>query len=123
MTSYKKIKLPRSHKSKIDWLPLEVYDMSVGGGSAGCNTLYQLARLGVKAVLLERAKLTAGATWHNTGLIWTISARDIEIQLLNASRELVIRIQEETGVDPLWNNNGGIQVARTKVTALKVIPI
>lgn len=89
-----------------------------GGGSAGCNTLYQLARGGVKAVLLERAKLTAGATWHNTGLIWTVSPREIEMQLHNASRDLVLRIQEETGVDPLWQNNGGIHIARTKVLTI-----
>ncbi|KAG8249827.1 hypothetical protein J6590_012138 [Homalodisca vitripennis] len=95
-------------------VPTEADVVIIGGGSAGCNTLYQLARQGVKAVLLERAKLTAGATWHNTGIIWSVMPRDIETQLLNASRELVLRIQQETGVDPLWNNNGGIYVARTK---------
>lgn len=31
-----------------------------GGGSQGCNTLYQLAKRGCKAVLLERSKLTSG---------------------------------------------------------------
>lgn len=41
--------------------------------------------------------------------------RDVETQLLNASRDLVLRIQQETGVDPQWENNGGIYVARTKV--------
>lgn len=39
-----------------------------GGGSAGTNTLYQLAKRNVKAVLLERAQLTAGTTWHTAGL-------------------------------------------------------
>ena len=33
----------------------------LGGGSLGCNTLYSLAKLGVKnAVLLEKDRLTAG---------------------------------------------------------------
>lgn len=40
---------------------------SVGGGIAGCNTLYQLTKRGVNAVLLERAKLTSGTTWHTAG--------------------------------------------------------
>jgi ribulose 1,5-bisphosphate synthetase/thiazole synthase len=35
----------------------------VGGGSAGVNTLYQLSKRNVNAVLLERAQLTAGTTW------------------------------------------------------------
>ena len=44
----------------------------IGGGSAGCHTLYHLAKRGVKAVLLERAKLTAGTTWHTAGLVWRL---------------------------------------------------
>lgn len=36
----------------------------IGGGSAGCNLLYQLSKRGVDAVLLERGKLTSGTTWH-----------------------------------------------------------
>jgi len=39
-----------------------------GGGSQGCNSLYQLAKRGCKAVLLERSKLTSGTTWHTAGL-------------------------------------------------------
>lgn len=51
-----------------------------GGGSAGCFTLYHLAKRGVKAVLLERAKLTSGTTWHTNGLIWRIRPNDTDIQ-------------------------------------------
>lgn len=36
----------------------------LGGGSAGCNTLYQLTKRNVNAVLLERGHLTCGTTWH-----------------------------------------------------------
>ncbi|KAF4520494.1 hypothetical protein B566_EDAN004745 [Ephemera danica] len=68
-----------------------------GGGSAGCNTLYQLARRGVRAVLLERAKLTAGTTWHTAGLIWRLRPNDVEIQLLGATRDLLMRLEAETG--------------------------
>lgn len=51
-----------------------------GGGSAGCHALYHLAKRGVKAVLLERCKLTAGTTWHTAGLLWRIRPNDIDIQ-------------------------------------------
>lgn len=85
----------------------------IGGGGAGCNTLYQLARRGVKVVLLERAKLTAGSTWHNTGLVWTLQQNDILVQLLNSTREIIMGLEKETGVSPKWTNNGSIYVART----------
>ena len=34
----------------------------------GCSTLYHLAKMGVtNTVLLEKAQLTAGTTWHTAG--------------------------------------------------------
>ena len=37
----------------------------IGGGIAGCSTLYHLTELGVTdAVLVERDELTSGSTWH-----------------------------------------------------------
>jgi len=86
-----------------------------GGGSAGCNTLYQLARRGVRAVLLEKARLTAGTTWHTAGLIWRLRPNDVEIQLLGATRDLLMRLEAETGIDPGWINNGGLFIAHSKV--------
>lgn len=44
--------------------------MLQGGGIAGCNTLYQLSKRGVNAVLLEGNKLTSGTTWHTAGKIF-----------------------------------------------------
>ncbi|XP_063232668.1 sarcosine dehydrogenase, mitochondrial [Bacillus rossius redtenbacheri] len=83
----------------------------IGGGSAGCNALYQLARRGVKAVLLERSKLTAGTTWHTSGLVWRLRPNDVEIQLLATTRSLLVALQGETGMDPGWINNGGLYIA------------
>ena len=40
----------------------------IGGGIVGCSVLYHLARAGCRdALLIERAELTAGATWHAAG--------------------------------------------------------
>lgn len=40
----------------------------IGGGIVGCSALYHLARAGCRdALLIERAELTAGATWHAAG--------------------------------------------------------
>ena len=52
----------------------------VGGGSAGCHALYHLAKKGVKTVLLERAKLTSGTTWHTAGLVWSLRPNDVDTQ-------------------------------------------
>ena len=43
----------------------------IGGGVVGVGTLYHLARKGwgEEAVLLEKAELTCGSTWHAAGLL------------------------------------------------------
>ena len=42
----------------------------IGGGVVGVSTLYHLAHKGWSdVVLLERAELTAGSTWHAAGLL------------------------------------------------------
>ncbi|XP_023307143.2 sarcosine dehydrogenase, mitochondrial [Lucilia cuprina] len=85
----------------------------IGGGSAGCHTLYHLAKRGVKAVLLERAKLTAGTTWHTAGLVWRLRPNDVDIQLLANSRNMLMQLEEETGLDPGWIQNGGVFIAHS----------
>ncbi|GLH06647.1 uncharacterized protein GBIM_12121 [Gryllus bimaculatus] len=83
-------------------------------GIAGCNLLYQLALRGVNAVLLEKSRITSGTTWHTAGLIWRLRPNDVEIQLLGVTRDLLMRLESETGFDPGWINNGGMYVAYTK---------
>ena len=52
-------------------VPEQADAVVIGGGSIGCNTLYHLAKLGMKnVVLLERNRLTSGTTWHTAGLVW-----------------------------------------------------
>ncbi|XP_050073770.1 sarcosine dehydrogenase, mitochondrial [Anopheles maculipalpis] len=85
----------------------------IGGGSAGCNTLYQLAKRGVRAVLLEKSKLTAGTTWHTAGLVWRLRPNDVEIRLLAATRDLLMSLEEETGQNSGWINNGGLFISHS----------
>lgn len=87
----------------------------IGGGSAGCHTLYHLAKRGIKGVLLERAKLTAGTTWHTAGLVWRLRPNDVDIQLLANSRNMLMQLEEETGLDPGWIQNGGVFIAHSDV--------
>lgn len=87
----------------------------IGGGSLGCNTLYHLAKLGAtNTVLLESHRLTAGTTWHTAGLLWRLRPSDTEIALINTTREMLRRLEDETGVNPGWINNGGLFIASSK---------
>ncbi|XP_066595213.1 sarcosine dehydrogenase, mitochondrial [Prorops nasuta] len=86
----------------------------VGGGSAGCNALYQLGKRGVKAVLLEKSKLISGTTWHTAGLIWGMkNVNDLEMELLKVTREVLIHLEEETGINPGFISNGGLYIAHS----------
>ena len=47
----------------------------VGGGVMGCGLAYHLAHEGWSdVVLLEKAELTSGSTWHAAGLIAQLRA-------------------------------------------------
>lgn len=85
----------------------------VGGGSAGCNTLYQLTKRNVNAVLLERAQMTAGTTWHTAGLVWRLRPNDVEIQLLATTRDLLMSLESETGLNSGWIQNGGLFISHS----------
>ncbi|XP_048481965.1 sarcosine dehydrogenase, mitochondrial [Plutella xylostella] len=87
----------------------------VGGGIAGCNTLYQLTKRGVSAVLLERGKLTSGTTWHTAGFVWSLRPSDLEVKLLEDSRILYETLGEESEDYAGWNNNGGLFISRSNL--------
>nr|CAG4641459.1 EOG090X014D [Eurycercus lamellatus] len=87
----------------------------LGGGSIGCNTLYHLAKLGLKnVVLLERNRLTSGTTWHTAGLVWRLRPSDVDVRLLEHTHELLKNLEAETGIDPGYIVNGGLFVASSK---------
>ena len=51
-------------------LPLNAKIVVVGGGVIGCSVAYHLTKLGwTDVLLLEKAQLTSGTTWHAAGLI------------------------------------------------------
>ncbi|MEC9175033.1 MAG: FAD-dependent oxidoreductase, partial [Pseudomonadota bacterium] len=47
----------------------------IGGGVVGCSVLFHLTKFGWRdVVLLERAELTAGSSWHAAGAFHTLNA-------------------------------------------------
>ena len=84
----------------------------IGGGIVGCSTAYHLARLGWKdVVLLERAKLTSGSTFHAAGLVGQLRSSANITQLLKYSVELYEGLEAETGQATGWKGNGGLRLA------------
>lgn len=57
-----------------------------------------------------------GTTWHTAGLLWRLRPSDAEIHLINTTRELLTRLEDETGVNPGWINNGGLFIASSNVS-------
>lgn len=104
------------YQSTLAALPEKADFVVIGGGSIGCSTLYHLAKLGAGngSVLLEKGKLTCGTTWHTAGLIWRLRPSDVEIALLDSTRNLLRRLEDETGLNSGWIQNGGLFIAHSK---------
>ena len=84
----------------------------IGGGIIGCSLAYHLTKLGIKdVVLLERAKLTSGSTWHAAGLVGQLRTSANITQLLKYSVELYDKLEQETGLATGWKRNGGLRLA------------
>ncbi|XP_063689445.1 sarcosine dehydrogenase, mitochondrial-like [Bolinopsis microptera] len=111
---HSKDKTELSHASD---LPTHAEVVVIGGGSIGNSTLYHLGKKGVKGLLLEKDQLTAGTTWHSAGLIWSLRPNDTDSNVIGHTLDLVRsggEIEQLTGMDCGFNNNGGIFVANNK---------
>ena len=75
-------------------LPTQARAVIIGGGIVGCSTAYHLAKEGWRdVVVLERAKLTSGSTFHAAGLVGQLRAAANITQLLKYSVELYRRLE------------------------------
>jgi sarcosine dehydrogenase len=95
-------------------IPNQADVVVIGGGVAGCSLLYHLSKRGIKTVLLESAKITSGTTWHTSALCWRLRPGDVDIRLLESTRKLLISLEQETGLNTGWINNGGLYIAKTE---------
>jgi 4-methylaminobutanoate oxidase (formaldehyde-forming) len=92
--------------------PTNARAVIIGGGIIGCSTAFHLAGLGWKdVVLVERAKLTSGSTWHAAGLVGQLRTSANITQLLKYSVELYDTLEKETGLATGWKMNGGLRLA------------
>jgi dimethylglycine dehydrogenase len=89
----------------------------IGGGILGCSLLYRLTRMGwTDVVLVEKTELTAGTTWHSTGLTALI-VDSVAVSKLNAlSLSLYDTLEEETGQPTGLRKPGAMRLAKDSET-------
>jgi glycine cleavage system aminomethyltransferase T/glycine/D-amino acid oxidase-like deaminating enzyme len=92
-------------------LPPRARVVVIGGGVGGASVAYHLAELGERDVLLvERAELTSGSTFHSAGLVGQLRADPALTRMNMYSVELYRELQ--AGDNPVgWTESGGIKLA------------
>src|SRR6266581_2737840 len=84
----------------------------IGGGVGGCSIAYHLTQLGWQdIVVLERAELTSGSTFHSAGLVGQLRTSVNLTRLIRYSTDLYRRLKAETGRDPEWHEVGSLRLA------------
>jgi dimethylglycine dehydrogenase len=87
----------------------------IGGGAVGVSTLYHLAKKGWSdVVLIERAELTAGSTWHAAGLLPLFNMSYTVGQLHKYSVDLYKRLPAETEQDVSFHVTGNLRLATSR---------
>lgn len=97
-------------------LPTTARVVIVGGGVMGCGIAYHLAHEGwTDIVLLEKAELTSGSTWHAAGQITHSTSSfglgkcvDYNIGLYSGA------LEAETGQSVTWHGCGSFRLAYTE---------
>jgi 4-methylaminobutanoate oxidase (formaldehyde-forming) len=94
--------------------PKQARVVIIGGGVIGCSIAYHLTKLGWRdVVLLERAQLTSGTTWHAAGLLTSLRDTETQTKLAKYSQDLYRRLEAETGQATGIIDCGSIQLAMT----------
>jgi heterotetrameric sarcosine oxidase gamma subunit len=93
-------------------LPDRAQVVVVGGGVVGSSIAYHLARLGITDVLvLERARIASGTSWHAAGLVARVRASHPMTELAGYGVDLYGRLADETGVDVHLRPTGSLTLA------------
>src|SRR5271167_2884250 len=87
----------------------------IGGGVVGASVLYHLTKAGWKDVLLiERAELTSGSTWHAAGGMHTVNGDPNVAKLQQYTIQLYKEIEQISGQSCGVHITGGIMLAGTR---------
>ena len=88
----------------------------IGGGIAGCSTLYHLTQEGWSdVVLIERDELTSGTTWHSAAQVTNFGMNQTMVGLKAHSIKLYKKLRDDPEYPVGYHHgDGGIRLANTK---------
>jgi glycine cleavage system aminomethyltransferase T/glycine/D-amino acid oxidase-like deaminating enzyme len=87
----------------------------IGGGVGGCAILYWLTKLGWSdVVLVERADLTSGSTFHSAGLVGQLRGSLSLTKMMMSSVELYRTLGDEVGLETGWHEVGSLRLASSQ---------
>ena len=87
----------------------------IGGGVGGASILYWLARLGWSdVVLVERARLTSGSTFHSAGLVGQLRGSLSLTRMMMNSVDLYRSLRDEVGLETGWHEVGSLRLASSQ---------
>jgi len=87
----------------------------IGGGIAGCSTLYHLTREGwTDVVLVERDELTSGSTWHAAAQVTQFGGNQTMVALKRHSIDLYRELAADPQNPISYHITGGMRLAHTR---------
>ncbi|MGB7244198.1 MAG: FAD-dependent oxidoreductase [Sulfitobacter sp.] len=88
----------------------------IGGGIAGCSTLYHLTQEGwTDVVLVERNELTSGTTWHSAAQVTNFGMNQTMVGLKTHSINLYKELRDDADYPVSYRHgDGGIRLANTQ---------
>jgi 4-methylaminobutanoate oxidase (formaldehyde-forming) len=87
----------------------------IGGGVGGCSILYWLTKLGWSdVVLVDRAELTSGSTFHSAGLVGQLRGSLSLTKMMMSSVELYRTLGDEVGLETGWREVGSLRLASSQ---------
>src|SRR3989304_4422151 len=85
----------------------QAHAVVIGGGVGGARIAYHPAELGWHdVVLVARAGLPSGSTFHSAGLMGQLRSSTTLTQMMMYGAGLYRRLTAETGVDVSWHEGG-----------------
>jgi glycine cleavage system aminomethyltransferase T/glycine/D-amino acid oxidase-like deaminating enzyme len=87
----------------------------IGGGVGGASILYWLTRLGwTDTVLVERARVTSGSTFHSAGLVGQLRGSLSLTRMMMSSVDLYRSLGKEVGLETGWHEVGSLRLASSQ---------